>query len=119
CRLRAMKVNQNFSDAKSLYNFINSHKKRIEWQIHRIYRCRNLIVHSARQLSFIDTIVLNLDEYYLNAIQCISEYMKDKNEYREIDDIVFSVGVDYYSSMNLLESMSKTRHDPLSLIDLL
>lgn len=35
-----------FLSKKNIQNAINSHTKRLEWQIRRIYRARNLIVHT-------------------------------------------------------------------------
>jgi hypothetical protein len=54
-------------NAKSLSDFIARHKKRLKWHIHRIYRIRCDIVHSAEYTLNLTLLCANL-EYYLKSL---------------------------------------------------
>lgn len=54
---------QIFSSPQSMYTGLNSHEKRIGWQIRRIYRARNLIVHSGLTPSYTEVLIENLHDY--------------------------------------------------------
>ena len=42
---------------------LESHSKRVEWQIRRIYRARNIIVHSGKTPSYTRILVENIHDY--------------------------------------------------------
>ena len=44
-RFRIYTINKHFGNGKSIKKLLNDHIQRVEWQIRRIYRVRNLIVH--------------------------------------------------------------------------
>lgn len=52
-----------FSGPKEVITALDIHTKRLEWQIRRIYRARNLIVHSGITQSFTKTLIENLHDY--------------------------------------------------------
>lgn len=54
---------------------IDAHNERIGWQIRRIYRARNLIVHDGKTPSYTDILIENLHDYLdcvMNAIMKLS-----------------------------------------------
>ncbi|MGE4443236.1 MAG: hypothetical protein AB7D27_17380 [Desulfomicrobium sp.] len=52
-----------FEDPKNVIKLLHNHNKRIEWQIVRIYRARNLIVHSGKMPSFTKILIENTHDY--------------------------------------------------------
>jgi hypothetical protein len=44
-------------------SIIENHQKRVQWQIRRIYRTRNLIIHSAKTPKYLPTLIENSHEY--------------------------------------------------------
>lgn len=54
---------QSFSNTKVILKNLEAHKKKIEWHIKRIYTTRNLIVHSAQSLPYLNSLVENLHSY--------------------------------------------------------
>lgn len=52
-----------FETPKNVLKGIENHKQRIEWQLRRIYRARNLIVHSGITPSYVDILITNLHDY--------------------------------------------------------
>lgn len=46
-----------------IFNFVEKHAERVKWQIMRIYRNRNLIVHNGDSMPYIDLLIENLHSY--------------------------------------------------------
>jgi hypothetical protein len=63
-RHRVFQLSEKLSDRKKLQKLMANHEKKVIWQIRRIYRTRNLIVHSgATPPPYIDTLVENGHDY--------------------------------------------------------
>ncbi|MUG74124.1 hypothetical protein GNP93_26535 [Paenibacillus validus] len=43
---RIYEMKKNYSDARNILKLIENHEQKVQWQLKRIYRCRNEIVHS-------------------------------------------------------------------------
>lgn len=68
-RYRAFRLSETLSDRRKLRDLLAMHEKKVAWQIRRIYRTRNLIVHSGRvPPPYIDTLVENGHEYLDNIV---------------------------------------------------
>ena len=63
-----------FKDSKSIYEYLQRHEKRIRWHIMRIYRNRNMIVHSGAYMPYRDMIVENLHFYVDVLLDTLIEY---------------------------------------------
>lgn len=73
-RYRIFRLSESLSNRKKLRDLLATHEKKVAWQIRRIYRTRNLIVHSGRMPPvYIETLVENGHDY-LDSI--IFEVMK-------------------------------------------
>ena len=73
-RHRVFQLSEKLSDREKIQLLIEEHEKKVTWQIRRIYRARNLIVHSGRNPPpYIDTLVEN-GHAYLDLI--VFEVMK-------------------------------------------
>lgn len=68
------------------------HQKRVEWQIHRIYRTRNNLVHAGRSPHYIDSLILNTIEYFRDSVITISRFRRLKSNCRNVDQIVAEIG---------------------------
>lgn len=78
-RFRLFTLNKNFSNGKNIKKILENHRQKVEWQIRRIYRVRNLIVHSGKMPSYTNILVENLHNYFddfLNSI--IDNSIKEK-----------------------------------------
>lgn len=51
------------SSPKNLHELLKRHNQRLEWQIRRIYRARNLIVHSGKTPSYTQILIENTHDY--------------------------------------------------------
>lgn len=56
-----------FKDSKSIFDELTRHRAKIRWQIMRIYRNRNMIVHNGNHMPYLHIILGNL-HYYVDAM---------------------------------------------------
>lgn len=55
--------NSTLSDPRKVYDYVEKHANRVRWQIMRIYRNRNLIVHNASKMPYLSLLIENLHSY--------------------------------------------------------
>ncbi len=48
---------------QKVYQFVEKHAERVKWQIMRIYRNRNLIIHNAETMPYLSLLIENLHSY--------------------------------------------------------
>lgn len=92
---RVWKIQNDFKDMKSASRTICDHADRVRWQIHRVYRARNQLVHAGRLPSYLESIILNLAEYYRSSIATIVTRAKQEDGKSDIDQIVAEIGIKY------------------------
>lgn len=75
-RTKLFSLRKALTDGKSIAAFLDSHRVRLEWQIKRIYRMRNIATHLGTEISGIDIAVNHLHNYFdyvVNYMLCKSE----------------------------------------------
>ncbi|MBE6013771.1 MAG: hypothetical protein E7241_00185 [Lachnospiraceae bacterium] len=60
---RIQYYNQELSETKKVYDFVEKHAERVKWQVMRIYRNRNLIIHNADSMPYLGLLIENLHSY--------------------------------------------------------
>lgn len=70
--------------AKTL-NIIASHEKKVSWQLRRIYRTRNLIIHSGRTPNYVNTLIENGHDYLDQVLLTIIRMVGSSYRVRTID----------------------------------
>jgi len=73
-RYRVFEIVELFKKPENLIKRIEIHEKKVLWQLRRIYRTRNLIVHSGRSISYIETLIENGHDYLDQAMDAVLEY---------------------------------------------
>ena len=80
-RERIIYYNSLLSKKSGIFQFINKHSIRIQWQIMRIYRNRNLIIHNGTSMPYLPLLIENLHSYvdtFMNYF--IDEFAKNKGK---------------------------------------
>jgi len=62
-RYRFFTLANEFATPKSVANRLDGHEKKIAWQLRRLYRARNLIVHTSRVPAYVSTLIENGHDY--------------------------------------------------------
>lgn len=99
-------IHKEFSSPKSILRCINSHEKRVFWQLHRIYRARNNLVHAGNVPSYLDSLIRNAFEYYRSTIASVVKCAERDTNKSNIDDAVIECSVLYEQSKRHLEKMA-------------
>jgi hypothetical protein len=66
-RFRMHSLREIFLDKEHAHERLSSHERMVTWQLHRIYRTRNSIVHSGDSPKFTKFLVENAHEYFDQA----------------------------------------------------
>ena len=72
-RFRLFELSKVFSSPKRTTKKLLAHQERVEWQLHRVYRTRNAIVHSGQTQAFSKLLVSNAHDYFDQVFSLVSE----------------------------------------------
>ena len=59
------------TSTKDIYDFVEKHAERVKWQIMRIYRNRNLIIHNGKSMPYLNLLIENLHSYVDDFIEYV------------------------------------------------
>lgn len=99
----------NLHKSDKIYDLIKLHNKRIKWQLQRIYRARNLIVHKGGQLIYVNQLVENLHSYFHSIIHLIKEIQTDFETIESLETIFKLVKVEHDAHLELLKESNSER----------
>ncbi|TCB38818.1 hypothetical protein E0J02_26615 [Rhizobium leguminosarum bv. viciae] len=115
---RLWKLNSDYSTPKKAHIAIADHFSRVMWQIHRIYRARNQLVHAGRTPTYLESVIINAAEYYRSAVATIVRSASHEQGKSDIDQIVAEIGIRYniYHSKFANRNNDEMSEDDISLI---
>lgn len=88
-RNRFYRLDELMSNPANLLERLKKHKQRLQQQIDRIYRTRNLIVHAGDTPFYIDTLIENLHFYYDTLVKQLL-YDNTENGHERLEHIYLS-----------------------------
>lgn len=106
---RLWKSHKDYSTHESVLDAILAHAERVEWQIHRIYRARNQLVHAGKVPSYLESIIANLREYYTAAVTTIVRHASKQEGKSDIDQVVAEIGIAYCIVKRHFQSRKKEK----------
>jgi hypothetical protein len=62
-RFRVFSMSELIKTPRKAMEAIENHQRKVAWQLHRLYRTRNLIVHSGRKPNYLSSLIENGHEY--------------------------------------------------------
>lgn len=62
-RFRCFSLSKELGTSKDAIARLERHERKVRWQLRRLYRSRNLIVHTSRSPSYIETLIENGHDY--------------------------------------------------------
>lgn len=84
-KFRIFSLNKSFSSFEGIISFLDDHRKRVEWHIRRIYRTRNLIVHSGQVPDIIESLVESSHSYLDSFINIMMDLSSKEKQIRTIN----------------------------------
>lgn len=106
-RNRLFELSEMFKKPQNIIQKINLHRTKVEWQIRRIYRTRNLIVHSGRTLPYIDTLIENAHDYLDQAMNMVIELSCSEIQVTTLEQAFEVAKLDFDEYMMNLESVDE------------
>lgn len=106
-RFRIFELNELFKKPDNLVKRLELHEKKVAWQIRRIYRTRNLIVHLGESPSHIDTLIENAHDYLDQVMSTIIEYTCGYLDAHSLEQIFVMAQLDYEVYINYLKEIKK------------
>ncbi len=105
-RYRCFELSEIFKNPKNVLAKISLHEKKVSWQLRRIYRTRNLIVHSGRSLPYIDTLIENSHDYLDQTINAVVKYSGGYLNADTLEQVFEMAKLDYESFSKELKLIS-------------
>ncbi|MCA2376988.1 hypothetical protein ATU3C_09560 [Agrobacterium genomosp. 3 str. RTP8] len=90
---RTWKLHSDYGTPKKVHDALTDHLNRVTWQIHRIYRARNQLVHSGRTPTYLESVIINAAEYYRAATSAIVRSALKEGGKSDVDQIVAEIGI--------------------------
>ncbi|WP_200343832.1 hypothetical protein [Rhodovibrio sodomensis] len=87
-------LHESHKTPASINKFIKRHTERVAWQIHRIYRTRNSLLHSGQRLPYLDSVLMNVQEYFSNIIDALEDRSKIRLSPSHKDTILTEISFD-------------------------
>lgn len=98
-----------FSTPELYSRSVESHRLRVEWQLHRIYRARNQLVHAGRAPAYLEVLTVNAFEYYRNSIREVIQHATQLKGANDVDTVVESIGLRYASHLAYVVTQMKAK----------
>lgn len=81
-------------NVQDLHRLVDAHVQRVDWQLRRIYRERNRIVHRADPSPNVGTLILNLNEYLATVFEVLFAVDPSRPYEMGLDGVFESVFLD-------------------------
>lgn len=62
-RFRLFSLSESLASPEIVKKFLDNHSKKVSWQVRRLYRTRNLLVHAGRTPNYLPTLIENGHDY--------------------------------------------------------
>jgi hypothetical protein len=111
-RNRIYYLNNKLSSANAILNTLMAHDERVSWQIQRIYRARNLVIHSGKTLKYIKVLVENLHSYLDSVLELLIEQVDLTDHIISIDQICTNMKLKHDAHIKLLKKARENKCDP-------
>jgi len=103
-RNRAHYFSTALNSSLKLAKLLENHWQRVDWQIRRIYRTRNLIIHAGHTPSYISVLIKNNHDYLDVVLKTIGKLASDGNKFNSIDGAFKYTDLKYHEHLDLLRN---------------
>lgn len=114
-RYRCFELSEILKSPKKVLDVIEQHQKKIQWQIRRIYRTRNIIVHSGGSLPYIDTLIENAHDYLDQSINAVVTYSCGHLDANTLEQVFEMAKLDYDCFLKDIKKIEVFDEDSLML----
>ncbi|OCH05002.1 hypothetical protein [Aliivibrio fischeri] len=115
-RFRVFELVELFKKPENLLKRISLHEKKVSWQLRRIYRTRNLIVHSGGSISYIETLIENAHDYLDQTMDSVLDYTCGVLDATTLEQVFDMAKIDYDVYLKELRNIKQFDSDNIWLI---
>lgn len=83
-----------------VYQFVEKHAERVKWQIMRIYRNRNLIIHNGDSMPYLDLLIENLHSYVDDFLSYVIHSLSKGNNVNSMCQMLFAKECEWVSDFS-------------------
>ncbi|WP_068322644.1 hypothetical protein [Polynucleobacter yangtzensis] len=105
-RNRAYYFSEELASPSKILKMLNAHWQRVDWQIRRIYRTRNLIVHAGDTPLYTGILIKNTHDYLDIVLKTIGKLASEDSKVNTIDGAFKYVELRYQEYKELLSSQN-------------
>lgn len=105
-----------FEKPLSVYNFVEKHAKSVKWQIMRIYRNRNLIIHNGDSMPYLDLLIENLHSYADDFLEYTIESLSRNRSIDNMCQELFVNECDWISDFSRNKSKELSKNDIVKIL---
>lgn len=102
-RSRIFYLNKILSTGNEFLKTLKSHAERVSWQIRRIYRTRNIIVHTGKTVPYLNVLLENLHSYLDRVLDLIIEEIIRCPHTTSIDQCALGIRLEFEAHLRKLE----------------
>lgn len=77
------------STPTKIYSFVEKHADRVRWQVMRIYRNRNLIIHNGKSMPYLDLLIENLHSYVDDFLNYVIHSVSEGHDFNSMYQALF------------------------------
>jgi hypothetical protein len=92
-RYRLYWLYQNSSNPESILHALQRHERRVGWQLERIYRARNMIVHSGENPPKIESLIENIHSYFDAALNVLYSTSFENRYFSELAEMFLHIEI--------------------------
>lgn len=92
-RYRLFSLNDSMKNNKKLKVMLKKHTEKTKWQIYRIYRARNCIIHDGENINKIEDLLENLHNYIDELCRGIIENASTRESYFSVADSIYEMKI--------------------------
>lgn len=115
-RNRVFELNKLFSSPENVLKKIELHEKKATWQLRRIYRTRNLIVHSGKTIPYIHTLIENAHDYLDQAISEVLNYTCGDLDATTLEQVFDMAKLDYEVLLKEIRTIDSFNAETVSIL---
>jgi hypothetical protein len=108
---RSYTIGRRFSTPKDLLEDLSRHESFVRWQIHRVYRARNIITHSGASPSYCGALIDCAHDYLDQIISDIGRNLCSDRPFKSLADMLLFAEINLSNWRTALKSMGNWDDD--------
>lgn len=100
---RVWRLNKLYGQPSECLSSILGHHDRVAWQLNRIYRVRNSLVHAGKSPTYTDTLVANTLEYLRASVMSLLRVSARQDSSGDLDQLFAEIGFEFKNMLAKLK----------------